>query len=106
LERISAKFDQARIATKRDKEEQDWHQQELWLHCHLNSDGFDVQLPSLIYDPTVAMDPKRTPATVSLSDLHGLQKKLPFQIMYFDHMDPQIKSCILGFRVHNHLNMT
>jgi hypothetical protein len=31
-------------------------------------------LPSLIYDSTIAKDPKRTPLTVSLLDLHELQK--------------------------------
>jgi hypothetical protein len=40
----------------------------------MNSERFDVHLPSLIYDPTIAKDPERTPATVSLSDLQGLQK--------------------------------
>jgi hypothetical protein len=58
----------------------------------LNSDGFDVQLPSLIYDPIVAKDPKRTPTIVSLSYLHGLQEKLPFQIMYFDHIEENFKA--------------
>jgi hypothetical protein len=35
----------------------------------------DVQLHFLICDPTIAKDAKRTPATVSLFDLQGLQKK-------------------------------
>jgi hypothetical protein len=34
-------------------------------------------LPSLIYDSTIAEDPKRTPPIVSLSDLHELQKIFP-----------------------------
>jgi hypothetical protein len=59
-----------------------WHQQELWLHWHVNSNRFDVHLPSLICDPTIVNDPKRTPGTVSLSNLlQGLQKKTSFQIM-------------------------
>ncbi|CAK9211872.1 unnamed protein product [Sphagnum jensenii] len=40
----------------------------------VNSDRIDAQLPSLIRDPTILKDPKRTPATVSLSDLQGPQK--------------------------------
>jgi hypothetical protein len=47
--------------------QQDWHQQELGLHWHVNSDRIDIQLPSLVCNPTIAKDPKRTPATVSLS---------------------------------------
>jgi hypothetical protein len=35
------------------------------------SDRFDVHLSSLICDPTIVKDPKRTPVTV---DLQGLQK--------------------------------
>jgi hypothetical protein len=35
---------------------------------------FAVQLPSLIRDPTIAKDPKRTPTAVSLSHLQELQK--------------------------------
>jgi len=34
----------------------------------------DVQLPSLICDPTIVKDLKKTPATVSLCDLQQLQK--------------------------------
>jgi hypothetical protein len=34
----------------------------------------EVQVPSLIRDPTIAKDSKRTHATVSFSDLRGLQK--------------------------------
>ncbi len=33
----------------------------------MNSDRIDIQLPSLVCNPTIAKDPKRTPATVSLS---------------------------------------
>jgi hypothetical protein len=66
-------LDQGRIATT-NREQQDWHQLELWLHWHVNSDRSDVQLPSLVCGPTHAKDPQRTPATVSLSDLQGLQK--------------------------------
>jgi len=40
----------------------------------VNSDRIDAQLPSPIRDPTIVKDPKRTPATVSLSDLQGPQK--------------------------------
>ncbi len=40
----------------------------------VNSNRIDVQLPSLICDPTIAKDPKRTPTTVSVSYLQGLQK--------------------------------
>jgi hypothetical protein len=41
------------------REQQDWHQQkQLWLHQHVNYDSIDVQLPSLICDPTIAMDLK------------------------------------------------
>jgi hypothetical protein len=43
------------------------------LTCEL-SDRIDVQLPSLIRDPPLAKDPKRTRTTVSLSDLEELQK--------------------------------
>jgi hypothetical protein len=38
-------------------------------------DRINVQLPSLICDPTIAKDPKRTPAKVSLADLEELQRK-------------------------------
>jgi hypothetical protein len=34
----------------------------------MNSDKIDVQLPSLICEPTIARDPNITPATVSLSN--------------------------------------
>jgi hypothetical protein len=40
----------------------------------VNSNRIDVQLPSLICDPTIAKDPKRTPATVSVSNLQGLEE--------------------------------
>jgi len=40
----------------------------------VNSDRIDAQLPSPICDPTIVKDPKRTPATVSLSDLQEPQK--------------------------------
>jgi len=33
----------------------------------VNSDRIDIQLPSLVCNPPIAKDPKRTPATVSLS---------------------------------------
>ncbi len=49
-------LDQGRITTT-NREKKDWHQQEVWLHWHVNSDRFDVQLPSLIYDPNIAKDP-------------------------------------------------
>ncbi len=45
----------------------------------MNSDRIDVQLPSLICDPTIVKDPRRTHTTVSLSEL---QENFP------------IKSCI------------
>ncbi len=82
VQRTSTKFlpslDQ--VGTKRGQ--QDRHQQQLlWLHWHVKSDRFDVQLPSLICDPTIVKDSKRTPAMVSLSDMQGLQKELCFQIM-------------------------
>jgi hypothetical protein len=38
-------------------------------------DRINVQLPSLICDPTIAKDPKRTPAKVSIADLEELQRK-------------------------------
>jgi hypothetical protein len=38
----------------------------------VNSGRLDVALPSLICDPTIVKDPKRTSAIVSLSDLQGL----------------------------------
>jgi hypothetical protein len=66
-------LDHGRIATT-NREQQDWHQLELWLHWHVNSDRSDVRLPSLVCGPTNAKDPQRTPATVSLCDLQGLQK--------------------------------
>ncbi len=67
------------------RKQQAWHQHELWLRWHVNSDRVDVQLPSLICNSTIVKDPKRTPATVTVSpsDLHELQNKLP------------IKSCTL-----------
>ncbi len=37
----------------------------------MNSDKIDVQLPSLICEPTIARDPNLTPATVSLSNFIG-----------------------------------
>jgi hypothetical protein len=63
-------LDQGKITTKR--VQQEWEQQELWYHWHVNSDRFDVPLPFLICDPTIVKDPKRTSAIVSLSDLQGL----------------------------------
>jgi hypothetical protein len=38
------------------------------------STWFDVHLPSLIRDPIIGKDPKRTPATVSLDDFQGPEK--------------------------------
>jgi hypothetical protein len=38
-----------------------------------------------MYHPTIANDPKRTLATVSLSDLQN-SNKTSSQIMYFDHI--------------------
>ncbi len=49
-------LDQGRIATT-NGERKDWHQQEVWLHRHVNSNRFDVRLPYLIYDPDIAKDP-------------------------------------------------
>ncbi len=43
------------------------------LTCEL-SYRIDVQLPSLICDPTIVKDLQKTPATVSLCDLQQLQK--------------------------------
>jgi hypothetical protein len=40
----------------------------------VNSKRIDVQLPSLICDPTIAKDAKRTSSTISLFDLQGVQK--------------------------------
>ncbi len=53
---ILPSLDQGRITTT-NKEKEDWHQQEVWLHWHVNSDRFDVQLPSLTHDPNIAKDP-------------------------------------------------
>jgi hypothetical protein len=72
LKRMSAKFRPGRITT--DRQQQDLHQEELWLHWHVNSNMIDVQLPLLVCDPTITKDPKRTSATISLSDLQVLQK--------------------------------
>ncbi len=46
----------------------DWHQQrQLWLDPQVNSDRIDVQLPSLICDPTIVMDLKELlPKSISL----------------------------------------
>jgi hypothetical protein len=41
------------------------------------------QSPSLICDPIIAKDLKRTPSTISLSNL---PQKLHDQIMYLDHI--------------------
>ncbi len=61
------------------REQQDWHQQkQLWLHQHVNSDRIDVQLPSLICNPTIAMDPKEfLPKFISLMSRNC--RKLPFK---------------------------
>jgi len=61
-------LDQGMIPTT-NREQQDWHQLELWLHWHMNSSRSDVQLPSLVYGPINAKDPQRTPATISLCGL-------------------------------------
>jgi hypothetical protein len=45
----------------------------------MNLDRIDVQLPFPIYDPTIGKDLERTPTIVSLSNLQGLWKKLPFE---------------------------
>jgi hypothetical protein len=37
----------------------------------VNAEKIDVQLPSLICEPTIARDPNITPATVSLSSFIG-----------------------------------
>jgi len=51
----------------------------------VNSDRVDVQLPSLICNPTIAKDPKRTPATVTVSpsDLHekGFDLSVPHSFL-------------------------
>jgi len=70
LKRISAKFRPGRITT--DRQQHGLHQEELWLHWHVNSGRIDVQVPFLVCDLTIAKDPKRTPATISLSDLQVL----------------------------------
>ncbi len=44
------------------------------IFTHTFADRFDVQFLSLICDPTIAKDPKRTPATISLSNLQELHK--------------------------------
>jgi hypothetical protein len=42
------------------------------LTCELWQDWIDIQLPTLVCDPTIVKDPKRAPATTSLSDLQEL----------------------------------
>jgi hypothetical protein len=63
------------------------------LTCEL-SYRIDVQLPSLICDPTIVKDLQKTPATVSLCDLQQLQKYF-YQIMCSDPMETTTKYCIL-----------
>jgi len=53
---ILPSLDEGKITTTT-RENKDWYQQEVWLHWHVNSDRFDVDLPSLIYDPNIAKDP-------------------------------------------------
>jgi hypothetical protein len=53
---ILPSLDEGRIATTH-REKKDSHQQEVWLHWHVNSDRFDVHWPSLIYGPNIAKDP-------------------------------------------------
>jgi len=72
LRKFSTKFRIGRIAI--DRQQQDLHQEELWLHWHVNSARYYVQFPFLVCDPTIAKDPKRILATISLSDLQALQK--------------------------------
>jgi hypothetical protein len=52
-------------------------------------------MPSLIYDPTIVKDPKRTPTTVSPSDLHKLHKTSS-QIIYIDDIAACI-NCVQSF---------
>ncbi len=68
-ERTSANvWDHSRIATKKERATR------LTSTRHVNSKRIDVQLPSLICDPTIAKDAKGTPSTISLFDLQGVQK--------------------------------
>jgi hypothetical protein len=92
LKEFLPSLDQGKIATKSDQ--QDWHQQELWLHWQVNSDRFDIQSPSLICDPTIVNDPKRTPTIVSLSDFQGLPGKF-LLIIYFAHIKSMMRYCFL-----------
>jgi hypothetical protein len=41
--------------------------------------GFEIELPSLIYDPTIAKDPKKTPTIVFLLDTN----KIPFIVSLY-----------------------
>jgi len=51
----------------------------------VNPDRIDIQLPSPVCNPTIAKDPKRTPARVSLSlSPPGAAEKLPIEIKYCD----------------------
>jgi hypothetical protein len=47
----------------------------------VNSNRIDVQFPSLICDPTIGKDPKRTPVMASLSLTHRDCRKTSFQII-------------------------
>jgi hypothetical protein len=68
-ERTSANIlDHSRIATKKERATR------LTSTRHVNSKRIDVRLPSLICDPTIVKDAKRTPSTISLFDLQGVQK--------------------------------
>ncbi len=61
------------------------------LTCEL-SNAIDVK--SLICDPTIAKDPKKTPTTISLSDLQGLLQ-LPFNSCTFEDLEATMRYCIL-----------
>lgn len=69
--------------------------------------GFEVQLPSLIYDPTIVEDPIKTPTIVFFLDTNKIPsivsfyhlKELPknfCQIMYFDFIYVMVKVLLMG----------
>jgi hypothetical protein len=61
------------------------------LTCELSN---AIVAKSLICDPTIAKDPKRTPTTISLYDLQGLLAT-SIQFMYFEDLEATMRYCIL-----------
>ncbi len=74
----------------------DWHQQELWLHGHVNSLTelmFSYPLSSVISPPLQRIQKELAPQFLSLTSRNC--RKTSYQIMYFYHIEATMRYCIL-----------